>query len=41
MQKGSKTMESTDTEAMKYDGEKVRLDLLPVQPIADKGAESA
>lgn len=30
-------MESTHTEAMKYDGEKVRLDLLPVQPIIEIG----
>lgn len=30
-------MESTNTEAMKYDGEKVRLDLLPVEPIIDIG----
>ena len=30
-------MESPHTEAMKYDGEKVRLDLLPVQPIIEIG----
>lgn len=30
-------MESTHTEAMKYDGEKVRLDLLPADPIIDVG----
>ena len=30
-------MESTNNEAMKYDGEKVRLDLLPADPIIDIG----
>ena len=30
-------MESTNNEAMKYDGEKVRLDLLPADPIIDVG----